>query len=166
MLAIEKVALPADALIVQALPDVDYADAYRVQLPQGRRYDVADLSRMVFARAPRWISALMRLRDALVRPLGLKTAAQLSGRPVDPATHIGFFRIYARAADEVVLGEDDRHLDFRVSIRCRRENDRSRVTVSTVVHYNSWLGRLYFVPVRLGHRIIVPALMRHIVRQL
>ncbi|MBW4457320.1 MAG: DUF2867 domain-containing protein [Nostoc indistinguendum CM1-VF10] len=37
----------------------------------------------------------------------------------------------------------------------------SWVVVSTVVKFNNWLGRAYFVPVRPVHKIIVPAMMRY-----
>ena len=30
------------------------------------------------------------------------------------------------------------------------------MSVSTLVHFNNWKGRAYFVPVRVGHQIIVP----------
>ena len=33
--------------------------------------------------------------------------------------------------------------------------------VSTIVRFNNWLGRLYFLPVRPIHRLIVPAMLRN-----
>lgn len=60
-----------------------------------------------------------------------------------------------------MLGEDDQHLDYRVSVRLEREQGKCWVVVSTVVKFNNGLGRAYFVPVRPVHKIIVPAMMRY-----
>jgi hypothetical protein len=74
---------------------------------------------------------------------------------------VGVFRVYERTDDEVLLGEDDRHLDFRVSMLLQREGlEAPRVVVATVVRYNGRLGRLYFAVVRPFHRRIVPAMLR------
>jgi Protein of unknown function (DUF2867) len=60
-----------------------------------------------------------------------------------------------------MLGEDDQHLDFRVSVQMELEAEECWVVVSTAVKFNHWLGRAYFIPVKPVHKIIVPAMMRH-----
>jgi hypothetical protein len=66
-----------------------------------------------------------------------------------------------RQGDEILLGEDDQHLNFRTSVQLERQEEKCWVIVSTVVQFNNWLGHAYFVPVRPIHKIIVPAMMRH-----
>lgn len=68
---------------------------------------------------------LMHLRDLIVKPLGLKTADELTeSSETDQSTapqigdRIGFFKIYSVAENEIILGEDDTHQDFRVSGFC------------------------------------------------
>jgi len=59
----------------------------------------------------RWVGWLIALRDTLVAGFGLKTSSELRD---DVATdRIDFFRVYDRRRHEIILGEDDRHLDFR-----------------------------------------------------
>ena len=94
----------------------DLIDAYSIALPERASNDPETLARFVFSNLPPWALALMAVRDALVTGLGLKTARQL--RPVtaqQQRERVGLFRIYTREASEIVLGEDDKHLDFRLS---------------------------------------------------
>ena len=74
---------------------------------------------------------------------------------------LGIFRVFDRRVDELLLGEDDRHLDFRVSVLVRNDGSDDWAIVSTVVRFNSWLGRAYFLPVRQFHKLIVPAMLRN-----
>lgn len=160
---VEKVALPVGSLVGQVYSKVDYADAYRVKVPKDA--DLLTIGRVFLTSSPDWIVNLMRLRDFLVKFIGLKTAKSLI-RPspktisFEPGTRAGIFRVYERAADEVLMGEDDRHLNFRTSLVLQPQADFSWAVFSTVVHYNGWLGRAYFLPLRPFHNLVVPALLR------
>ncbi|HJZ48012.1 MAG TPA: DUF2867 domain-containing protein [Roseiflexaceae bacterium] len=164
--SIQKVGLPTDSLIARAFPRRDYADAYRVQLPAGAANDLDSLVRATLGTAPGWIKLLLRLRDRLVAPFGLKTA---SGAPVSafdrfelrPGHSVGLFKVIERTSDELLLGQDDLHLDFRVSVLVRSDGGADWVVISTIVRFNNWLGRAYFLPVRQFHKLIVPAMIRN-----
>jgi hypothetical protein len=57
---------------------------------------------------------------------------------------IGFFPLLSKSAGELVVGEDDRHLDFRVAILLRTGAAGGRELVAvTVVHCHNRLGRTY-----------------------
>lgn len=76
---------------------------------------------------PGWANALLRLRNTLVRPFGLKTGT--AERPIFPTCH--------ESEDELVLGTDDKHLDFRIGL-IRQDG---RMFMSTWVHpHNAWGG--------------------------
>ena len=152
MKTVEKVEVPRDSLIA-AVPFSDYADAYRVKLDAERYPDVDSVARAFVETSPAWISALMRLRDALVGPFGLKRSVDA---PTSP-DFIGFFRVLERNDREILAGEDDRHLDFRISFLYEPDG---WLVVTTVVKFNNAFGRAYFVPVAPFHRRIVPAMLR------
>ena len=103
----------------------------------------------------------MWLRDGTVGRFGLKTAAGLRRSSAD---RIGLFRIYERSQREIVLGEDDSHLDFRVSVlTCSRPlagESANFIVVSTVVHCHNLLGRCYIALIAPFHRLIVKAGLR------
>jgi hypothetical protein len=142
---------PTDGLLTGPVPDV--ADSFTVALPSGASTDVEVWRRRVFASPPAIVRRLLRLRDLLVRPLGLRTA---SG--ADPTEG---FPVVARDEHEVLMGLDDRHLDFRVSLRLVQSDVAAvALQLTTTVTFHGPLGRLYFALVRPFHRRIVPAMLR------
>ena len=85
---------------------------------------------------------------------------------LSPGASLGGFRVFQRVEEEILIGEDDRHLDFRVSVLRKTENECSWVIISTVVRYNNWLGKVYFNLIRPFHKLIVPAVMRRGIKML
>jgi hypothetical protein len=97
---------------------------------------------------------LMSIRDSLVWPFGIKRAADLEASGGD---RISIFRVFERYQDEIILGEDDRHLDFRVSVflQAASDNRPRRLIVTTLVFYNRLLGRAYITLIAPFHRLVV-----------
>jgi hypothetical protein len=58
---------------------------------------------------------------------------------------IARFTLFAQCATEIVTGDDDKHLGFRVSVRKLTENGTSRVVLSTVVSPHNVFGRAYLL---------------------
>lgn len=63
---------------------------------------------------------------------------------------------------EVLLGADESHLDFRASVLV----SGTAVTVSTVACVHNRRGRLYLMFVRLGHPLVVRAMLARANRRL
>lgn len=165
---VTTVDIPAQSYVVNFYATTDLADAYAVELPRDASNDPEVLARFIFSRSPRWAGWLMHLRDALVAVFGLKTARQLQALDaVAMKQHVGLFRIYRRKPTEILLGEDDSHLDFRLSVLCSQESAPAatrRLTVSTVVHCRNRLGRVYLFLIAPFHRRIVRASLRQAAR--
>jgi hypothetical protein len=162
---VQKVDLPAGILVARAFPRIDYADAYSLRLPDGASNDLDAVARAALGTAPGWVALLLRLRDLIAGMIGLKTANQSAQHTTTHATlqvgdRLGIFKLFDRSVDELLLGEDDRHLDFRVSVLIQHKENADWAIISTVVRFNSWLGRAYFLSVRPFHKLIVPAMMR------
>jgi hypothetical protein len=146
---------------------VNLADAYSILLPAGTSASPELLARFIFSQQAPWIGSLMRLRDVLVAGFGLKTAKHLTSLgPEAKVNRVGIFKIYSTSATEIVLGEDDKHLDFRVSVLCSGETaaNNRRLTVSTVVHCHNRLGRAYILLIAPFHRLIVQSNLRRAAR--
>ena len=120
----------------QVLPGHQFADAYKVPAPRG--VDAIAATRMAFAHGPLWIRALMGLRNRLGRIVGLRPA---------PA---GGFPVIRQASDEVVLGFNDKHLDFRVVVTVAG----GFATVTTLVRWHNAWGRAYLAAIMPFHRVI------------
>jgi hypothetical protein len=161
------VPLPPESRIAAVYAHVNLADAYAIDLPPGTARSPEVLARFVFAHQPPWISILMRIRDALVGGFGLKTARSLSSAGA-VGLRIGIFKVYEANSVEVIMGEDDKHLNFRASALYQPPApsgaDRPRLVLSTVVHCHNRLGRGYLGLIAPFHRLVVKSYLRHAAR--
>ncbi|RKE39339.1 uncharacterized protein DUF2867 [Paraburkholderia sp. BL23I1N1] len=164
-----SVAVPAESSIARLYDAPDLADAYAVRLPDNAIDDPELLARFLFAHQPAWVAKLLSLRDALVARLGLKTAKQLRAASSHASRErVDFFRIYTRSAREIILGENDSHLDFRLSVlqqtRDTREGSTRYLILSTVVHCHNGFGRFYILVIAPFHRLVVRSSLRRAAR--
>lgn len=166
---VEQVDTPRDSLVTEIAYGAHYEDTFRLRLPHGTFQDVDALARAC-TRFPNWVRALMALRNSIVAPFGLKTTAPVGARrprgaSLSPGDYAGIFRVFARRADELLLGGDDRHLDFRFSLLLREAEGAQEAFATTAVHFHNAWGRLYFAIVAPFHRAIIPAMLRHALAQ-
>jgi hypothetical protein len=77
---------------------------------------------------------------------------------------IGISPVVSQSPDRLVAGFNDRHLDFRVVVDVASPGDTRQVTATTLVKTHNWLGRRYLAVILPFHRLIVPALLRQVVR--
>ena len=157
------VAIPADAHTSGFYAAPYLADAYAISLPPDVATSPEQLARYVFENQPAWVDTLMGLRDTLVAGFGLKTAKQLAAPSADSSDkRVGIFKIYESTADQVFLGENDKHLDFRISVQLRPATaERTpQLIVSTVVHCHNLLGRSYITLIAPFHRQVVQSGLR------
>jgi hypothetical protein len=149
---------PAGSRLSRLYEGADLVDAYMVTLPFLTISDVGELARFVLAHPPGWVAPLMAIRDALMGTLGIKTAADLGrqGRAT-PNGVVGSFPMLERSPSEVVMGADDRHLDFRTSMLVTSADEGRVLTWTTVVRCRNGFGRGYLTLIAPFHRAIVPA---------
>ena len=154
---IHEVELPERTLVSAAFQRIDFGDAFSAQLPERGPRDVDAFAHALLTRVPRWIDGLLRVRDAVVGLVGLKTdgARNVPAR-FEPGRAVGLFEVFARNDEEILFGTDDAHLDFRLSCLARD----GKATLTTVVRFHGVRGRAYFAVVRPFHERIVPAMLR------
>lgn len=137
-----------------ALSGADWADAWTAT--PCRRFDTARQAAEAVHRAtPGWVGPLMGLRTLAVAPFGLKSG--LSNRGLAPADRIGLFAVRDDSGDRVVVGMDDRHLDFRCVLDLDEADGQQTVTVTTLIRRHNRLGRAYLATILPFHRLILQA---------
>ena len=110
-----------------------------------------------------WFRLLLGLRDAVMAGFGIKTSSQMRRAAAkDPAAFIDFFHILWRSDREIVVGENDRRLDFRVSrlLRAAPDEVAHELVVTTVASRHNRLGRIYLALIAPFHRFVVKAHLR------
>jgi hypothetical protein len=143
------------------LPGAQFADAFAMTVT-GQSLDAMTAATVAFGRAPLWISRLLQIRNVLVTPFGLKSGAlELS----DPARQIGIFPLLRQSTEQIVLGLDDRHLDFRLLVDVADQGQgRQTITATTFVKTHNLLGRAYLQTILPFHRLIVKTMLAQAIR--
>lgn len=160
--------VPAGSRIAQALPGADFADAYQFSDPAPEA-SVLQCYLSLVARTPAWMNALMGLRNRAVALVGLKNVGALGRlQPGKPASayrvgdRVGIFSLLHLGDDEIILGDDDKHLRVRLSLVRRRSGGQALLVMSTVVHIHNRLGHAYMAVVGPVHQRIVPRLLAQV----
>ena len=110
-------------------------------------------------RAPRWIDALVTLRNILVAPFGLKTSGASATASRDM---IGIFPVISQTPDRLVAGFNDSHLDFRVVIDVAAHGAGQQITATTLVKTHNRLGRTYLAIILPFHRLVVRSMLAQV----
>lgn len=159
------VPVPTDSALAPLYVGADLLDAFAIHLPAGASDDLEVLARAAFERQAGWIRALTWVRDAVMATVGVKSSRAIGAAAAARGSVIGYFPLLSKSAGELVVGEDDRHLDFRVAILLRAGAAARREFVAvTVVHCHNRLGRTYLAVIAPFHRVIVRATLERAVR--
>lgn len=108
----------------------------------------------MFCHYPKPVAILMKIRNAMVKPLGLKGGNS--------------FRelISESNAEEIVAYKNDRHLCFWVSVYCSLPiENQQNISITTVVKFNNLLGKLYFACIWVFHKILEKKLFREAIKE-
>jgi hypothetical protein len=142
------------------LSGAQFIDAFRAEVGATQLSAREACTRMVL-HGPRWIDALTRLRNILVKPFGLKTSGEGA---YAPGGLIGLFPVLSETPERLVAGFDDSHLDFRLVVDVTGDAADRQVTSTTLVRTNNLLGRTYLALIMPFHKLVVRSMMACIVR--
>jgi hypothetical protein len=140
------------------LAGAQFVDAYRIAI-NGTALDARKAAVKMFARAPRWVDALVNLRNIIVAPFGLKTSG---ARERTSRGMVGLFPVLSETPQRLVAGFNDHHLDFRVVVDVAPAGPGQQVTTTTLVLTHNWLGRVYLALIMPFHRLIARAMTRQV----
>ncbi|MCD5360087.1 DUF2867 domain-containing protein [Chromobacterium aquaticum] len=158
--------VPSDSTLAPLYKGADLVDAYAIQLPAGASDDIEVLARAGFEQQAWWIRALTRARDMIMAPVGVKSSRAVGIAAAAQGTVIGFFPLQSKSLEELVMGADDRHLDFRLAIQQRAgAAGRRELVVVSVVHCHNLLGRTYLAAITPFHRVIARASLEQAARR-
>ena len=163
-----------NTLATKQFSRVDYTDDYSLFF-DAPRATVDTFARCFFHSCPAWVMILLRIRNIIVAPFGIRHNQKLmevdassvyaEGKKYQIGDFVGPWRVVDRTDTEIVLRENDTHLDFALSLSVQGQpGERRLLTCTTVVHFNRRIGRLYFFVVRPFHCLIVPSGLKRLVR--
>lgn len=147
---------PTTSLIGDWYRNADLLDAYCVPLPADHG-DALQVARATLGQPEGWFRVLIRIRDAIMGCFGVKTSTQMV-HTLDAADRVDFFPLITNTEHEVILGEDDLHLDFRLSLFIQRTAGQPDLLIATTaVRCHNPLGRIYLWMITPFHHLVVRA---------
>lgn len=162
MIQVRKASFPTESRLQDRLARATFHDAFEAPL-HDTSLSAAQIAAQAFAATPGWVEGLLRLRDNIVRPLGLKTVGRMGGeavrRPPVPGDRMSIFQVESVDDDELVLGIDDSHLDVRISFLKRVQGPAPSYVIASLVQTHNLLGRTYMIPVGRFHPVLVRLMM-------
>lgn len=138
-MTVRETPLPEGTMLANFVGPQDFVDCYAGETPLDVETIVARATEF-----PIWVKGLLLLRALAVLPFKLKGRSTSGDR-------FGIFPVAGRAEDEILLGFDDSHLDFRISVLCRH----NVAYAATWVRPHNWFGRTYLRLILPFHRWIM-----------
>jgi hypothetical protein len=163
--------LPDQSFLYHTLQRCHYID--RCQKTFSDVEDTIQITEAVqafFSGETYWVKALLLLRNKTGNFLGVKPFIEKRNWWYDSKSEelISFpLQLFSHSENEIVLGSDDRHLNFRISFFLEKASNKpgsKRLTITTMVQFNNAWGRVYFLPVQPLHKLILSSLLRSAVR--
>jgi hypothetical protein len=143
-----------------ALPEADWADCYQLRV-NDRNLTALDASRLMLGHFPPWVRMLMTIRNMVVAPFGVKASTVHSAEEMEM---IGIFPIVSQSPRQVVLGFDDRHLDFRAVIDVSECGGQTLVSAMTLVKRKFLFVKIYLAAITPFHNLIVATMLANLNR--
>lgn len=166
MINIYKGELPSNSL----LKDVPrhFIDSYHGTFIVDQELTMEDAVKLFFTASPPWVKNLFGFRNKIVKMLGLKAtnidASKINDFRVTVGQSLGLFKVMEKNGNEVILGEDDKHLDFRVSIYLVNNRNEQHVTISTIAVFHNNFGKIYFRLIKPFHKVIVRRMLSNMLK--
>ena len=126
----------------------DYTDEFSDIIHTERFISAVELSELFFS-APKWITLLMKFRNVVMRPFGLKKERKLSDL------------VHIESENMATVYKNDKHLDLEIVFMTESmERDNQRISVSTKVRFHNILGKCYFAIIKPFHILICTTLLQ------
>jgi hypothetical protein len=159
---VDQIEPPPECGVSSWFSGADLVDSYAVRLAEGASAEMRALAMAAFGKPPTWVRLLLIIRDGVMSLFGVKSSGEVRQSP-DGRDRIDFFPVLSCSANEIILGADDRHLDFRLSLLRRTVAHSMPVLVATtVVRCHNRLGRWYLASIMPFHRLIVRSSLHRI----
>ncbi|MEL6644807.1 MAG: DUF2867 domain-containing protein [Pseudomonadota bacterium] len=139
--------MPNSSLLTSRRGPRDFLDCYVVRADMGPRR-----AAQIITNFPDWVAPLMGLRRIVTAPFGLSNDGPAA------ADKLGIFPVEQETERELIVGFDDKHLNFRVSVLC----EDGLVHLATWVRPHNFGGRAYLTAVLPFHVLIIRNALRRV----
>jgi hypothetical protein len=159
---VKKITFPQDSIFKRIPVRYHYSDSYSIETSYtGVSPEV--FGKNFFTGFPAWVDFLLKIRHVLVKPFGL-LSDDGNKLHVFQSVQIGnkfsFCKIIDFNSTELLLYAPDKHLDIWLSFFVENKGARQKLTITTVVKFNIFFGRVYFLFIKPFHKLIIISKMK------
>ncbi|UAB69417.1 DUF2867 domain-containing protein [Vibrio sp. SCSIO 43132] len=158
----------SDARIHQFASESYFRDTFTT-LIENRGESAMEVYLRLVSTTPSWVNQLMDARNRIVGLFGLKNLGRLTdvlpnktANEYQAGDMVGIFSLHSISDREVIMEDDDKHLNVKVSLFLEDKGEYTKVYATTTVHVYNMLGRAYMFFVTPAHKVIVPASLRNL----
>ncbi len=174
--SIKEVNFDSNYLISKDIDKANYTDNFRLtsekleHLPEPK-----DLMIAFFLSFPRSFKTLLHTREFIAKFLNLKTASatdkssrleKLYGFKGNIGEKIALFEVLDKTENELLTGQNDSHLDFKLSFISFGGKNNANLELATTVILNNTVGKIYFALVKPFHRFYLKRILRQMEKEL
>lgn len=161
----EESIIPVGSVLNSYGMKYDYVDSFSIKLD---RNDVQSWEPIAafFHSSPKWFDYLFRLRNAIVKIFGFKVGMVNLDEinvPFQVGDRFGVFELFEINETEVILGENDYHLNFRLSFLIDENNV---LHTTTTIVFNNVFGKIYLAIVKPFHKFIAKYMIKKMARDI
>lgn len=142
------------------LSNANRADAFEIET-RNSAMDIRTLAEQRIGSMPKWARCLLSLRNFVVAPFGLKPDGICDARGA--AGRVDIFAVLEQTENRIVLGLDDRHLDFRIIVQRDGPADKCVLRATTLVRWHNVFGRVHLISIMPFHRLIQRSVQKNAV---
>ena len=141
----------------------DFRDAFRAPLNRSD-LSVVEIFFGIFSQRPGWMNLMLIARNKVAALAGLDVPTTFEIMIMEKRDRyfvgekIGPWPIFFLGPDELIVGRDNKHMDFRLSIMKVRD-DRPSVVVSTLCMVHNKFGQCYLSLITPFHKFSLRRLM-------
>ena len=122
---------------------------------------IEEISNLIFNTPPKWITILFKIRNRIITGIGLKSEIPTTDNEKNKSKNpVSSFKNFYTSENEIVIGANDSHLDFRAVIR-NNKADRFNIKIITLVKYNNTMGKVYMFIIKPFHKMVVKRMVRN-----
>jgi hypothetical protein len=161
--------IPAASVLDRGMLESAYfRDSYSAPLSDAKA-GIVDIFFGIFGHHPKWMKMAIIVRNKIVLLFGLDAPTSTEILQPQIKSHyavgdkIGPWPIYHLTQDELVAGQDNKHLDFRLSVLKTADAGKTSVVVSTVCDVHNTFGKVYLFFIVPFHKWGVKKIMANAV---
>jgi len=142
----------------EIFPEVDFSDTFSTT---NNTNTIEEIANLIFNYSPKWLRFLFEVRNKMVKVFGLKsTKPEDYNEDFKVGGYLQFFKIDYISDNEVILGADDAHLNFRAIIY-KTTAKTYNIKVTTLVKFNHSGGKIYMNIIKPFHRLVIIRMIKN-----